>query len=99
MTVVNMESLILNFWLSFANKIRDGVAKKPTICEHGVFSLTFLYPPVYVCSMFQDGKKHCSHCVTVMNGSLECKDKVTMCHTRSFANSGAFRSQLGRRNQ
>lgn len=37
MTVVNMESLILNFWLSFANKIRDGVTKKPTICEHGVF--------------------------------------------------------------
>lgn len=41
MTVVNMEPLILNFWLSFANQIRDGVAKKPTICEHGVFSLTF----------------------------------------------------------
>lgn len=41
MTVVNMEPLILNFWLSFANQIRDGVTKKPTICEHGVFSLTF----------------------------------------------------------
>lgn len=45
MTVVNMESLILNFWLSFANKIRDGVTKKPTICEHGVSSLTFFFIP------------------------------------------------------
>lgn len=70
MTVVNMELLILNFWFSFANQIRDGMTKKPTIIEHCVLSLPFYTRLINVCSMFQDGQKHCSHCVRVMNGSL-----------------------------
>lgn len=67
--------------------------KKPTISEHGVFSLTFYTCLIYICSTFQDGQKNCSHCVRVINDSLECKE-VAMRNTRSLLHDGAFRTLM-----
>lgn len=99
MTVVNMESLISNFWLSIATKL--GIKwkkKKPTISEHGVFSLTFYTCLIYICSTFQDGQKNCSHCVRVINDSLECKGK-SQCVTPDHCCTMVHLEHSWRRNQ